>query len=150
MLEDHMIRNLVVCGTLLFLTGCDIFPRAVGPATTESDLIIRGFDETDTVTVGREGIRVGGYYDFSSYDSVRINFSAKRLSLTPAFDHIQIRIGVACRLSDSLLVAQKDISLFIKPPNIVKPYCAALTFIVPDTGVHLLLSQLRVIGWPAQ
>ncbi|MGA9365314.1 MAG: hypothetical protein WBW16_13195 [Bacteroidota bacterium] len=145
-----MIRNLVVCSTLLFLTGCDIFPRAVGPTTTESDLIIRGFDETDTVTVGREGIRVGGYYDFSAYDSLRINFSAKRLSLSPAFDHIQIIVGVACRLSDSLSAVQKDISLLVKPPGIVKPYCVGLTFIVPDTGVRLLLSQLRVIGWPAQ
>lgn len=144
-----MIRNLVVYGTLLFLTGCDIFPRAVGPVTPDSDVIVRGFDETDTVTVGREGICVGGYYDISSYDSVRINFSAKRLYISPAFDHIQVRIGVACRLSDSLLAEQKDISLFVKPPDIVKPYCVALTFVVPDTGVHLLLSQLRVIGWPA-
>jgi hypothetical protein len=145
-----LIRCLVLCSTLLFFMGCDIFPRSVGPVTAESDLIVRGFDWTDTVTVGREGICVGGYYDISSYDSVRINFSAKRLYISPAFDHIQIRIGVACRLRDSLQAAQKDISLLIKPPNIVKPSCVALTFIVPDTGVYLLLSQLRVIGWPAQ
>jgi len=148
-----MIRNLVICSTILFLAGCDlstISPGAIGPVTTEPFVIIRGFGETDTVTVGTEGFRVGWYYDFSGYDSLRINFSAKRLAPGPAFDHILVKIGPACGLSDSLFAPQKDFSLFVKPSDIAKPHFAALTFFVPDAGVRVVLSQLRVIGWTSQ
>jgi hypothetical protein len=148
-----MSRSLVVCCAFLFLAGCDLSPfssEATGPFDAQEEVIIQGFGEADTATVGRQGIRVGEYYDFSGYDSIRIRFTAKRLFLTPAFDHIQVTIGVHCRLSDSLLTAQKDVSLLVKTPDIVKPYCVALTFAVRDTGVHLFLSQLRVVGWLTQ
>lgn len=148
-----MSKNLVVCFTFVFLAGCDLSPfssEATGPLEGQEELIIEGFGGADTATVGRKGIRVGGYYDFSGYDSVRISFTAKRLFLSPAFDHIEVTIGVHCRLSDSLLTAQKDVSLLAKTPDIVKPYCVALTLAVPDTGVRLLLSQLRVVGWLTQ
>jgi hypothetical protein len=151
--EDHMSRSLVVCCAFLFLAGCDLSPfssEATSPFVAQQEVIIQGFGEADTATVGRQGIRVGEYYDFSGYDSIRISFTAKRLFLTPAFDHIQVTIGVHCRLSDSLLTAQKDISFLSKTPDIVKPYCVALTFTVPDTGVRLLLSRLRVVGWLTQ
>jgi hypothetical protein len=148
-----MIRNLVICSTILFLAGCDlstINPGVISPATTEPVEIIHGFAQIDTVTVGSEGFRVGWYYDFTGYDSLRINFSAKRLALSPAFDHIFIKIGPAFGLSDSLFAPQKDFSLLVKQSDIAKPQFAALTFYVPDAGVRLLLSQLRVIGWTAQ
>jgi hypothetical protein len=148
-----MIRNLVVCCMILFLAGCDlstISPGVIGPATTEPVEIIHGFAQIDTVTVGSEGFRVGWYYDFSSYDSLRINFSAKRLAPRPAFDHILVKIGPACYLSDSLFTLQKDFSLLVRRSDIAKPQFGALTFYVSDAGVRLLLWQLRVVGWSAQ
>jgi hypothetical protein len=148
-----MIRNLVICSTILFLAGCNLSPfspTAVAPATTQQDEIIRGFGATDSVIVGSDGYRVGWYYDFSGYDSLRINFSAKRLELGPGFDHILIRIGPACYLSDSLIALQQDFSLLVRRSDIAKPQFCALTFYVTDVGVRLLLWQLRVIGWAAQ
>jgi hypothetical protein len=148
-----MIRSLVLCSMILVLAGCSLSPfshAVVAPSAEQQDVIIRGFGETDAVTVGVEGFRVGGYYDFSGYDSLRISFSAKRLVFSRAFDHILVRIGLACYLSDSLSTTEKDFSLLVNRSDIAKPQFAALTFYVPDAGVHLLLSQLRVIGWTAQ
>jgi hypothetical protein len=148
-----MSRNLVVCFTVFFLAGCSKSPfssTVVAPATAQQDEIIRGFDGNDSVVVGSEGYRVGWYHDFSGYDSLRINFSAKRLELGPGFDHILIRIGPACYLSDSLIALQQDFSLLVRRSDIAKPQFAALTFYVTDVGVRLLLWQLRIIGWAAQ
>jgi hypothetical protein len=153
MSEDHMIRNLVVCSTILFLAGCDLSPfspAAVSPVAAQQDAIIRGFGEVDTVIVGTEGFRVGWYYDFSGYDSLRISFSAKRLVLGPAFDHILVKIGPAFGVRDSLFTPQKDFTLLVKRSDIAKPQFAALTFSVADAGVRVLLSQLRVTAWSAQ
>lgn len=148
-----MIKNLVIFSAIFFLIGCDLSPFAPGPVgtvTVEQAVIIRGFGEADTVTVGSEGFRVGWYYDFSGYDSLRINFSARRLDPGPGFDHILVKIGPACYLSDSLFALQQDFSLLVRRSDIAKPQFAALTFYVPDAGVRLLLWQLRVIGWSAQ
>jgi hypothetical protein len=153
MSEDHMIRCLVLCSMILFLAGCNLSPfshAVVAPSAEQQNVIIREFGQTDTVTVGSEGFRVGGYYDFSGYDSLRINFSAKRLDPGPGFDHILVRIGPACYLRDSLFAPQQDFSLLVERSDIAKPQFAALTFYVPDVGVRLLLSNLRVLGWTAQ
>jgi hypothetical protein len=145
-----MVRNLVICGTILFLVGCNLSPFSssiVAPIGAQQDEIIRGFGETDSVIVGPEGFRVGGYHDFSGYDSLRINFSAKRLTPGPAFDHILIRIGPAYYVSDSLFTLQQDFSLPVRRSDIAKSHFAALTFYATDAGVRLLLWQLRVVGW---
>jgi hypothetical protein len=151
--EDQMSKNLVLCLTISFLAGCGLSPfssTVVAPTSAQQDEIIRGFGSTDSVIVGSEGYRVGWYYDFSGYDSLRINFSAKRLELGPEFDHILIRIGPACYLSDSLIALQQDFSLAVRRSEIAKPQFAALTFYVTDVGARLLLWQLRVTGWAAQ
>jgi hypothetical protein len=148
-----MSRNLAVCFAIFFLAACSKSPfssTVVAPTTAQQDEIIRGFGATDSVIVGAEGYRVGWYHDFSSYDSLRISFSARRLSPSPTFDHILVRIGPAYSLSDSLLTLQKDFSLLARRSDIAKPQFAALTFYVPDNGARLLLWELRVIGWAAQ
>jgi hypothetical protein len=148
-----MVKNLVLCSTFLFLVGCNLSPfssSTVAPVSAQQDEIIRGFDGTDSVIVGSEGFRVGWYHDFSGYDSLRINFSAKRLTPGPTFDHILIKIGPAYYVSDSLFASQQDFSLLVRRSDIAKSHFAALTFYVTDAGVRLLLSQLRVIGWAAQ
>ncbi|MCX6144969.1 MAG: hypothetical protein NTZ35_17325 [Ignavibacteriales bacterium] len=147
-----MIKALLVCGTILFLGGCERLPDPpLAPASSSAPagqiLIIHGFGNADTASVGNEGYRVGWYFDFKDYDSLRINFSAKRLAFGSSVDHILIKVGPACYISDSLSASQKDFSLFIKPAAIPKSQFAALVFIVPDADATLLLSQLRVIGW---
>jgi hypothetical protein len=148
-----MSKNIVLCLAISFLAGCRLSPfssTVVAPSTVQQDEIIRGFGATDSVIVGSEGYRVGWYYDFSGYDSLRINFSAKRLEPGPGFDHILVRIGPACYLSDSLIILQQDFSLLVRRSDIAKPQFAALTFYVTDVRVRLLLWQLRVTGWASQ
>ena len=110
-------------------------------------MIISGFGNADTVSVGNAGYRVGWYFDFKDYDSLRINFSAKRLALGSAVDHILVKVGPSSYFSDSLSASQKDFSILIKPTDVVKSQFAALVFIVPDVEATLTLSRLRVIGW---
>lgn len=130
--------------------GCERLtdaPLAPSPATAGQVLVIQGFGNADTVSVGNEGYRVGGYFDFKAYDSLRINFSAKRIVPGSAVDHILIKVGPACYFSDSLSGSQRDFSVLVIPAAIAKPQFAALTFFVPDAEAPLFLSQLRVIGW---
>ena len=110
-------------------------------------MIISGFGNADTVSVGNAGYRVGWYFDFKDYDSLRINFSAKRLAFSSAVDHILVKVGPSSYFGDSLSASQKDVSILIRPTAIVKSQFAALVFIVPDVEATLVLSQLRVIGW---
>jgi hypothetical protein len=148
--EDEVSKILVVWFAILFLGGCERLPdvpMAPAPTTTGQVLIIDGFGSADTASVGNEGFRVGWYFNFKDYDSLRINFSAKRLALGSAVDHILIKVGPASYFSDSLSAPQKDFSLLINPATIAKSQFAALVFIVPDAEATLVLSQLRVIGW---
>jgi hypothetical protein len=147
-----VIKAIVLCGTILFLGGCERLPDSPTapvsvPAPAGQVLIIQGFGTADSARVGNEGYRVGWYFDFKDYDSLRINFSAKRLDLGSAVDHILIRVGPARCYDDSLSDPQKDFSILVRPSTIAKPQFAALVFFAPDAESTLLLSQLRVIGW---
>jgi hypothetical protein len=152
-LEAEMKQAFLVCATLLFLCGCersqDLPPVSV-PVASGQTLIIQGFGSADAVSVGNEGFRVGWYFDFSDYDSLRINFSAQRLTSVSAVDHILIKVGPSSYFSDSLSAPQKNLSVLITPNTVTKSQFAALVFIVPDAETTLLLSQLRVIGWPTR
>ena len=150
LLEDEVMKALLVCSTILFLGGCERLtdpPPAPAPAITRQVLVIQGFGDADMVSVGNQGYRLGPYIDFSAYDSLRFNFSAKRLALTSAVDHILIKIGPACYISDSLSSPQKNFSILIRSTAIAKSQFAAATFFVPDAETSLFLSQLCVIGW---
>ena len=147
-----MIKSLLVFSTVFFLGGCERLPDPpLAPASASSPagqiLIIHGFGGTDTVSVGNEGYRVGWYFDFKDFDSLRINFSANRLAFGSTVDHILIKVGPGCYFSDSLSAPQKDFSILVKPAAIAKSQFAALVFIVPDAETSLVLSRLRVIGW---
>jgi hypothetical protein len=150
--EDEVIKTLLVCGTILFLGGCERLPDppfapASTPAPAAQTLIIHGFGNADTASVGNEGYRVGWYFDFKDYDSLRINFSARRLAFGSAVAHILVKVGPSSYFGDSLSASQKDFSILIKPAALVKSQFAALVFIVPDAEATLVLSRLRVIGW---
>jgi hypothetical protein len=122
-------------------------PPAPTPAIAGQVTVIQGFGDADTASVGNGGYRVGWYFDFKAYDSLRINFSAKRLAPGSAVDHILIKVGPASYFSDSLSTPQKDFSILVKPAEVVKSQFAAFVFIVPDADASLILSRLRVIGW---
>ena len=152
LLEDEVIKALLVCSIIFFLAGCERLPDPpLAPVSSSAPagqvLIIHGFGNADTASVGNEGYRVGWYFDFKDYDSLRINFSAKRLTLGSAADHILIKVGPSCYFSDSLSAPQRDFSILIRPTAVAKSQFAALVFIVPDAEATLMLSQLRVIGW---
>jgi hypothetical protein len=149
----EMVKTLIVCIAILVLAGCERLPDSPfspAPTATGQTLIISGFGDTDTVSVGNRGFRLAPYFDFSSYDSVSIKFSAQRLELASAVNHVLIKIGPACYISDSLAAPQKNISVVVRPSDIAKSQFAALSFIVPDAEASLFLSKLRVIGWTSR
>ena len=146
------MRTFLCCCILVALIGCErtsIGPISYGPMVRQQVTIIDGFGAADTATVGSQGIRIAGYYNFEPFDSIKINFSARRLVVRPAFDHILIKVGPGYYVIDSLSAQQKDFSFSIKPVELAKPQYAAITFVVQETESSLLLSQFRVVGWTA-
>jgi hypothetical protein len=128
------------------VSGCQP-PLGVRPRLIRTSFGDQWACDADTASVGNEGYRVGRYFDFKDYDRLRISFSAKRLAFGSAVDHILIKVGPACYISDSLSASQKDFSILVKPTAIVKSQFAALVFFVPDAEANLVLSKLCVIGW---
>lgn len=145
-----MTRFLLCCAAILVALGCER-PTLVSDTDIEiragNTLILRGFSATDTAVVGPEGYRVGGYHDFSPFDSIEINFYAVRLNSGEGTRHILIRVGPANYFGDSLLAQQKEISVVIKRADLVKPHSSALTFFAPDGDGPLIFTHLRVNGW---
>jgi len=120
-------------------TGGDVRPG--------NAMIVQGFNPIDTAVIGPEGYRVGGYFDLSPFDSVRIDFSAARLNSGVGISHIVVRVGPANYFLDSLLGQQKEVSIFLKSADLAKPHTSALTFFAPDGDGPLILARLRVVGW---
>jgi hypothetical protein len=150
MVEGTMTRYLLFCAAILLAPGCERSNLVsdtgieVRPGNT---MILQGFNSIDTAIVGPEGFRVGGYYDLSPFDSVRIDFSASRLNAGGAASQIIVRVGPANYFVDSLLGQQKEVSIFIKRAELAKPHTSALTFFAPDGDGPLVLARLRVVGW---
>jgi hypothetical protein len=150
MSEDDVSKTFAIWITILFCWGCERssnLPPAPAPAAIGQVTIISGFGNADTASVGNGGYRVGWYFDFRDYDSLRIKFSARRLAFGSAVDHILVKVGPSSYFGDSLSASQKDFSILIEPTAIAKSQFAALVFIVPDAESVLLLSRLRVVGW---
>ncbi len=144
-----MTRFLLCFVAILVLAGCE---RSTLVSDTDSEIragntmILQGFNLTDTAVVGPEGYRVGGYYDLSPFDSVRIDFSAARLNAGNATSQIVVRVGPANYFRDSLVGQQKEVSMTITRSALAKPQSSALTFFVPDGAGQLILTRLRVVG----
>jgi hypothetical protein len=145
-----MSRFLLFCAAILVALGCE---RATLVSDTDSvirvggTLILQGFSATDTAVVGPEGYRVGGYYDFSPFDNIKIEFSAMRLNPGEGTSHILVRVGPVNYFSDSLLTHRKEVSIVINRTDLAKPQSSALTFFAPDGDGPLIVSHLRVNGW---
>ena len=145
-----MTRFLIFPVVILVLAGCDRSTLVSDPGIeirAGNAMILQGFNPADTVVVGPEGYRVGGYYDLSLFDSVRIDFSASRLNSGGAASEIVVRVGPANYFRDSLVGQQKEVSISIMRAALAKPQSSALTFFAPDGDGPLILSHLRVVGW---
>jgi hypothetical protein len=143
-------KTLLLCSVVLVSAGCQrqfTDPGEIRQKTIEKVIIADGFGDVDSVRVGQEGFRVGWYFDFTPYDSVRISFSGTRVNPAQSFIHMYVKVGPGCYLRDSISTSRKDFSFLFRGSDLAKPQFAALTFIVPDPGAHLVLSQLSVVGW---
>jgi len=118
-------------------------------STQAPGVLISGFDEEPCVLAGANVIRVGWYYDFSAYDSLKISFNASRLSTEAPFDAIVVKIGPGTFLRDTVYAAQESISFSLRVSDLGKPANCAVTFRAPDPYSVLRLSGLRVVGWTA-
>jgi len=146
-----MDKIIVTCITALLCYGCERSivsgPDELRSATQVEVVVINGFGEDTCMLTSSVLIRVGSYYNFRPFDSLRVSFSATRMTTHLPFDEILVRIGPACYLRDSVRALQKNVSLSVQVCDIAKPTFCALTFLTRDSLTILRLSDLRVVGW---
>jgi hypothetical protein len=140
----------LICCVILVLTGCErptspLLSMGSEPAIEE--LVLAGFGITDTVTVGTGGFRVGGYHNFSTYDSLRISFTANYAAAGAGTGGVLVRVGPANTFSVLLSLPQQEVSILVPTALLAKPQSSALTFYARDPEVSLVLTRLRVVGW---
>lgn len=143
-----MNKPLLMIMAALLCSGCG---KATGSGPDEivsSGAVIDGFGNEPCILTSSDVVRVGTYYDFSTYDSLQISFSAARLSTDLSFDVILVKIGPATYLPDTVYTPEKNISLSVKVSQISKPGFCALTFWTRDPLTVLKLSNLHVVAWP--
>ncbi len=146
-----MMRNLLTAVAVLLASGCE--RSAVDPNGNDQShqviqvVILEGFGSLEPEVNTLRMVRLPGYYNLSAYDSVRISFTAERLTTGTIMDHIQVKVGPMCYKGDSLAVPRKDFSMMVMRRDLSKPAMCAISFLCPDPGATLLLSQLKVVGW---
>jgi hypothetical protein len=143
----------LICCVILVLTGCErpTSPLvSAGSAPAIEELVLAGFGVTDTVIVGTAGFRVGGYHDFSTYDSLRISFNARGAAGDIGTGEVLVRVGPANVFSVPLGLSQQEVSILISTALLPKPHSSALTFYARDPEMSLVLTGLRVVGWAAR
>ncbi len=150
--EGFMEKTLVTCIAALLCYGCERSstisePHDIPPLTQAPVVLIDGFGEKAPMLTSSTIIRVGTYYNFLPYDSLRVSFSATRLATELPFDEILVKIGPATYLRDSVYATQENVSLVVRVSDISKPVFCALTFRTNDPQTVLRLTDLRVIGW---
>jgi hypothetical protein len=147
-----MKKALVMVIVAILFCGCGR-EYVSGPEEIRSSarvvqvVVVDGFGDIASMLTDSLSIRVGTYFDFSSYDSLLITFSVTRLATQSPFDEILVRIGPAYYLRDSVYAAQENISFKVKTSALSKRHYCALTLLTDDSLTHLQLSDLRVIGW---
>jgi hypothetical protein len=148
-----MMRYLLTAAAILLASGCErsaVDPGGNDPARQVIQVVIlEGFGSLEPVVNTLRMVRLPGYYDLSAYDSVRISFTAERMTPGATVDHILVKVGPMCYKSDSLAVPRKDFAITVMRRDLSKPAMCAFSFLSPDPGATLLLSQLKVVGWAA-
>jgi hypothetical protein len=146
-----MGKTLIMFIAALLCCGCGrgtiSEPGEVGSTAQSPQVVINGFSEEPCLLTDSRMIRVGWYYDFSNYDSIRITFSATRISTERPFDEILIKIGPATYLRDTVSTVQKQVQISVKVSTIAKSVSCAFVFWSLHPLTELSLSNLRVIGW---
>jgi hypothetical protein len=136
----------------LLLSACER-PGLTGPdevrAATQvvQVVLIDGFGDISVMLTNSAHVRVGSYFDFRPYDSLRISFKAARLATDSPFDEILVRIGPTFCLRDSVYDEENNVSLRVNVRSISKSQFSALSFLAPDSRSLLRLSDLHVVGW---
>ena len=149
-----MNRLLLAVAALLLSPGCErsaVDPN--GPDTTHpvvQVLIVDGFGELEPQVSLTSMVRLPGYYDLSSFDSIRVSFTAERTASGTRVDHILVKVGPACYKQDSLAAPRKDFSVVFMRWELTKSWMNAVSFLTPDQDATLLLSRLKVVGWTVQ
>ena len=145
-----MTRALGLCAAIILLAGCRTSinsPEDARAPRIVQVVIVDGMTAVDPIVEGERGYRVGWYYDFSPFDSIRIDFVATRLTPTASHDHIVIKVGPAFYLRDSISIPEQGFSMLVMRRDLAKPAFSALVFFVSDAGAAIMISKLRVVGW---
>ena len=145
-----MTRALGLCAAIILLAGCRTSINSPVDARAPrivQVVIVDGVTAVDPIVEAERGYRVGWYYDFSPFDSIRIDFVATRLTPTSSHDHIVIKVGPAFYLRDSISIPEQGFSMLVMRRDLSKPAFSALVFFVSDPGAAIMISKLRVVGW---
>lgn len=145
-----MFRALALITALALLTGCRSSvnePQNTMASRAVQVTIVDASATADPVVMSDRGFRVGWYYDLTPFDSLRIEFTATRLTPTAPHDHIIVKLGPTLYLTDSIAVMEQDFSWLVLRRDLAKPALSALVFFVPDSGSAIRLSRLSMIGW---
>ena len=145
-----MEKTVVMFLAALLSLGCGKATVSSLDESVASGTVIDGFGVEPVILTSSKLIRVGTYYDISMYDSLRISFSATRLSAERRFDEVLVRIGPTTNLRDTVYAIQENVSLRLKVSTISKPTFCAFTFWTADPQTVLELSDLRVVGWTSE
>ena len=140
---------LSVTVVLLVAAGCErppVAPETGGAPQIEQSLLLRGFNSIDTVIVGSEGLRVGLYHDFSSFDSLRISFFGAQVAATATTGKVLVRIGPASYFTAQVGPEVTEIVMVVDCAKLPKPHSSALTFFAGDQDGQVFLANLRVVG----
>jgi len=145
-----MNRFLFLLLLLLLSPGCfrdtaPNEPRAVPHAGYE--VIITDLEGSEAKFVDWHGYRVGGYYDFSTYDSLAITFVAHGVPGGASVIPLSVKIGPGYYAFFKVAGEQQQFTYGVPVRFLVKPHLAALVFSVQDTVSSVLLSDLTVGGW---
>jgi len=145
-----MKRFLIPLCLPLLLPGCyrDYTPTQPLPVThVGQKVIVNAFAGPAETTVNWQGRRIGGFYDFSAYDSLVVTFQAGRVSGGEALVPLSLKIGPAYYAHSVVSGQDQGFEYHVLVPLLAKPQSAALTFIVQDTVSSVLLSNVLVVGW---
>ena len=136
---------------LLFLfPGCyrDNAPTQPLPVThVGQKVVVSDFAGSMETYVDWQGRRVGGFYDFSGFDSLVVTFHAGTVSGGGSPVPLSLKIGPSYYANGVVSDPDQGFEYHVLVTQLAKPQSAALTFIVQDTLSSVLLSNFVVVGW---
>jgi len=146
-----MIPKLLPLALLFLSPACfrDNVPVQPMPVTHVGHEVIVSefFSDPPDRRVNWDGLRIGGYFDFSRYDSLVVTFEAGRVPGGQAQVPLSLKIGPTYYVRAIVSGQDQAFEYHVLVRQLAKPQSAALTFIVQDTVSSVLLSNVLVVGW---